>query len=129
MRHEVLRDEFQPVLRSDDRLEGSPLRLELLLDLYILVFGYLLELTVDEVLQLPWHLQLGESALIEDRDCRSILYCAFDVVNRDVLAEHGASVAIAELDRRSREADEGGVRQRVAKVSGEPLAEAVLAAM
>lgn len=45
----------------------------------------------------------------------------------DVVAEHGPGAAILKLQGSAREADEGGVWQRVAHVAGEAVNEAVLA--
>ena len=54
---------------------------------------------------------------------------ALDVVDADVVAEHRARVGVLQLDRRAGEADERGVRQRVAHVAREAVDEVVLAAV
>ena len=74
-------------------------------------------------------LQLGQAALVVDRHRGPVLHRALDVVDADVVPEHGARVGVLELDGRSREADERGVGQRVAHVAGEPVDEVVLAAV
>ena len=61
--------------------------------------------------------------------CGAVLHGALDVVDADVVAEHGARVRVLELDRRAGEADERGVRQRVAHVPREAVDEVVLAAV
>jgi hypothetical protein len=57
------------------------------------------------------------------------LHRSLDVVDADVLAEHCAGVGVLQLNRRASEADERGVRQRVAHVAREPVDEVVLAAV
>ena len=52
-----------------------------------------------------------------------------DVVDADVVAEHRAGVGVGLLDGRAGEADERGVRQRIAHVAGEAVDEVVLAAV
>ena len=47
----------------------------------------------------------------------------------DVVAEHGACVGILQLDRRAGEADERGVRKRIAHVAGVAVDEIVLTAV
>ena len=74
-------------------------------------------------------LDLGEPALVVDGHRGAVLDGALDVVDADVVAEDGARVLVGELDRRAGEADERGVRQRVAHVPGEAVDEVVLAAV
>ena len=105
------------------------MRLELLLALDLLAFGGLLELGVDLRPLGLLQLQLGEPALVVDRHGRAVDDRALDVVDADVVAEDGARVGVGLLDRRAGEADERGVRQRVAHVPGEAVDEVVLAAV
>ena len=63
----------------------------------------------------------GEAALVIDWNRRAVLDAPVDVVDIDVLAEHGRSVHVVRLDRRPCEADKGGVRQGVTKVLGEAI--------
>ena len=59
----------------------------------------------------------------------SILHGALDVVDTDVVSEDGAGVGILKFNGCPREADEGGVGQRIPHVSGESIDEVVLAAV
>ena len=74
-------------------------------------------------------LQLGQPALVVDRHRGAVDDGALDVVDADVVAEHGARVGVGLLDRRAGEADERGVGQRVAHVPREAVDEVVLAAV
>ncbi|HWQ39369.1 MAG TPA: hypothetical protein VNM24_12315 [Burkholderiales bacterium] len=130
---EVLDDvachELEPPRSADDGFELRPLGLELLLALDLLALGGLLEVRVDlRPLRLVER-ELGQAALVVDRHRRAVLHRALDVVDADVVAEHGARVGVRELDRRAGEADEGGVRQGVAHVAREAIDEVVLAAV
>ena len=127
--HDVLGDEAQALLRPDDRFELRPLRLQLLLPLDLLSLGDLLELLVDPRLQLLGEIELGQPALVVDGHGGPVLDRALDVVDRDVVAEDGAGVAVCQLQRRARKGDEGRVRQRIAHVPGEAVDEVVLAAV
>jgi hypothetical protein len=119
--HEVPRDERQALLGADDGLELRPLALELLLSLDLLAFGYLLELGIDPRLLGFVKAQLGEPAFLVDRDGRLVLHGALNVVNTDVVAENLAGALVLKLDGCAGEANEGGVRQRVAKVRREAV--------
>ena len=124
-----LRDQLQPLLRADHRLELRPLGLELLLALDLLALGRLLELRVDLRPLGLVERELGQPALVVDRHRGAVLHGALDVVDADVVAEHRARVGVLQLDRRAGEADERGVRQRVAHVAREAVDEVVLAAV
>ena len=89
----------------------------------------LLELGVDLRPLGSFELQLGEPALVVDRHRGAVVDGALDVVDADVVAEDRARVGVGLLDRRAGEADERGVRQRVAHVAGEAVDEVVLAAV
>ena len=122
-------DDLQALLGADDGLELCPLGLELLLALDLLAFGGVLEVRVDLRPLGFVERELGEAAFVVDGHRGAVLHGALDVVDADVVTEHGARVGILELDRRAGEADERGVRQRVAHVPREAVDEVVLAAV
>jgi len=126
---QVAGDEGEALLGAHDGLDLRPLALELLLALDLLALGHLLELGVDLRALGLLQLELGEPALVVDRDRGLVLDSALDVVDADVVAEDRARVGVGLLDRRAREADERGVRQRVAHVAREAVDEVVLAAV
>ena len=113
----------------DHRFELRPLALELLPALDLFPFGRLLEIGVDLRAFGFLELQLGEPALIVDRDGCPVDHRALDVVDADVVAEDGTRVRVGLLDGRAGEPDERGIRQRVAHVAGEAVDEVVLAAV
>ena len=116
-------------LRPHDGFELRPPGLEPLLAVDLLALGRLLEPGVDVRPFVLVEGELGEAALVVDWYRRLVLDRALDVVDADVVAEHRAGVGVLERDRCSGEADEGGVRQRVAHVAGEAVDEVVLAAV
>ena len=126
---DVARDQRQPLLRPDDRLQLRPLGLELLLARDLLALSCLLEAGVDlRPLRLVQR-ELGETAFVVDRHRRTILDRALDVVDADIVAEHGAGVGVVAFDRRAGEADEGRIGQGVVHVAREAVDEVVLAAV
>ena len=125
--HDVLGDLLHPLLRPYDRLELRPPRLEPLPALHLLALGGLLELRVDPRLLAFVQGQLGQAALVVDRHGRPVLDGASDVVDADVVPEHGARVGVLELYGRAGEADERRQRQGVAHVAGVAVDEVVLA--
>ena len=138
--HEVVGDHGEAFLGPDDGFNVRPFALELLLLVLGLVFGQLGDLVVEVRLLVLIQFDTGDAALVVDRNRRAVLDAPVDVVNIDVLAEHGGRVHIFLLDRRPGETDKGGVRQGVAKILGEAIGdfaglarhlgpEAVLAAM
>ena len=129
VRDDVLGNEPEPRSGADDRFELRPLRLQLLLAVHFLAFRRFLEVGVDlRPLGLVQR-ELCQPALVEDRHGRAILDGALDVVDADVVAEHRAGVGVLQFDGRAGEADERGVRERVAHVAGEAVDEVVLAAV
>ncbi len=126
---DVLRDEPEALFGPDDGLELRPLGFELLFALDFFALGGFLKVRVDSGTFSLVERQLGKAGLVVDRNRRPVLDRALDVVHADVVAEDGARVRIRELDRGAGEADEGGVRQRVAHVAGEAVDEIVLAAV
>jgi hypothetical protein len=127
--HDVPGNERKSPLGSDDGLELRPLGLELFLALDLLALGGLLEPRVDLRPLGLIERQLRQPALVEDRHRGAVLDRALDVVHADVVAEHRPRVGILQFDGRAGEADERGVRKRVAHVSREAVDEVVLAAV
>ena len=74
-------------------------------------------------------LELRQPAFVVDRHGGAIVDGALNVVDADVVAEHGARVGVGLLDRRAGEADERSVRQGVAHVPRKAIDEIVLAAV
>ena len=97
--NDVPGDELQAPLGPDNRFELRPLGLELLLALDFLTLGCLLEAGVDLGPLVLIKGQLGEPALVVDRHRGAVLYRPLDVVDADVIAEHGAGVGVLQLDR------------------------------
>ena len=129
MLHQILGDEADAFLRADDGLQCRPLGLELFLVLQFLAFGRLLEIRVNLRPFLRLQLQFGQAAFVVNRHRRLVLNRALDVVNADVIAEHRPRVGIGLFNGRAGEADERGVRQRIAHVPGKAVNEIVLAAV
>ena len=94
MRDDVLGDQLEALLRPDHGFELRPSSLELLLAIDLLAFRRLLESWVDSGTLALIEGQLGEPALVVDRHCRLVLDRALDVVDADVVAEHGAGVGV-----------------------------------
>ena len=126
---QVAGDQLDPILGPDHRFQLRPPGLELLLALDFLALGRFLELGVDLGPLGLLQRQLGEPALVVDRDRGAVDHRPLDVVDADVVAEHRPRVGVGLLDRRAGEADERGVGQGVAHVPGEAVDEVVLAAV
>ena len=124
---DVLGDEMQPLRGAHDGFELRPPGLEPLLAFDLLALGRLLEIRVDVRTRGFVQRQLREAALVVNRHRGAVLHGTLDVVDADVVAEHGPGVGILELDGRAREADERGVGQCVAHVAGVAVDEVVLA--
>ena len=86
-----------------------------------LVLGQFGDLGVDLRLLVLVEFDARQPALVVDRHRRAVLDGAADVVDVDVVAEHGRRVHVVLLDRRAGEADEGGVGQTVAQILGEAV--------
>ena len=97
--------------------------------LQFFAFGRVLKIRVNFRFFRRLQFQLGEPAFVENRHGRLVLDGALDVVNGNVIAKHCPRVGVGLFNRRAGEADEGGVRQRVAHVPGEAVNEIVLAAV
>ena len=121
MLHQVLGDQGEALLGADERLDARPFALEALLLALGLVFGQVGDLGVDLRLLVLVEFDPRQAALVVDRHGRAVLDRAADVVDVDVVAEHGGRVDVVLLDRRAGEADEGGVGQRVAQIFGEAV--------
>ena len=76
-----------------------------------LVLGQVGDFGVDLRLLVLVEFDARQPALVVDRHGRAVLDRAADVVDVDVVAEHGGRVHVVLLDRRAGEADEGGVGQ------------------
>ena len=87
-------DEGDALLRADDGLELRPLGLQLLAAVDLLALGCLLETGVDVRLLLFVDRQPRETALVVDRHRGSVLDGPLDVVDADVVAEHGTGVRV-----------------------------------
>ena len=118
-----------PSCGAHDCFKLGPLGLELLLALDLLAFGDLLEVVVDVGPPTVVQGQAGQAALVVDGHGRHVLHGALDVVDADVVAEHGPGVGVLLLDGGAGEADEGSVGQGVAHVGRVAVDEVVLAAM
>ena len=95
-------DERDALLGADDRFELRPLRLQLLAADGLLAFGHFLEAGVDLRPLGLVESQLGKAALVVDRHGRLVVDRPLNVVDADVVAEHGAGAGVGQLDGRSR---------------------------
>ena len=129
MVHDVAGHERHPLRGPDDGFELRPLGLQPFAAVDLLALGGLLEAGVDVRPLVLVQGQPGEAALVVDGHRRPVLDRASDVVDADVVAEHGAGAGVFELDRGAGEADERGVGQGVAHVARVAVDEVVLAAM
>ena len=86
-------------------------------------FGDFFELPVDLRAFLLGQFQLRQPAFVVNPDCRAILDGPADVVDVDVIAKHGLRVLVAEFNRRSGESQVRSVRQRVAQMLAETVAD------
>ena len=126
---QVLGNQRDALLRADQGLQRGPLGLELFLVLDFLALGGFLEVFV-ELRPLGFvELQFRQPAFVEDGDRGPVLHGPLDVVNADVVAEHGPRVLVGQLDGRAGEADERCLGQGLAHVPGEAVDEVVLAAV
>ena len=124
---DVVGDEMQPLCGAHDGFELRPPGLKPLFAFDLLALGRLLEIRVDVRTRGFVQRQLREAALVVNRHRGAVLHGTLDVVDADVVPEHGPGVGVLELDGRAREADERGVGQRVAHVAGVAVDEVVLA--
>ena len=95
---DVLGDESQAFFRADDGFELRPFGLEFLLAFDLFAFGYFLEVGVDAGFLAFVERQFGETAFVMDRHGRLILDRALDVVDADVVSEHGAGAGVLQFD-------------------------------
>ena len=138
---EIPRHFLEARLRADQLRELRPFALHgFPCGHILLVLDDFLDVLVQCVDLLPIDVQLRQPALVVDRHRRLVVHGVLDVVDRDVIAEDAARVAILQRDRRAGEADERRLRQRVAHVLRiaedirarlriQPALRAVLAAM
>ena len=123
----VLRNLPDPVVCSDHGLELGPLGLELFLFLQFLPFGNFLELRIDVGFFLFVQGQLGEPALIVDRNSCPVRFGAGDVIDADVVPKDGTGVGVVQFDGGASESQEGGLGQGIPHVPGVPVDKVVLA--
>ena len=95
----------------------------------LLALGHLVDLGVHHRLLVLVQVDLRQPPFVVDRHGGPVLDGAADVVDVDVVAEHGACVHVRLFDGGSGEADEGGVGEGVAQVAREAVDEVVLAAV
>ena len=129
MLDQILGDEADALIRADDGFQRRPLGFELFLVGQFLALGGFLEVRINLRLLRRLQLQFGEAAFVEDRHGGLVLNSTLDVVDGNVIAEHGARVGVGLFNRCAGEADERGVGQRVAHVTREAVNEIVLAAV
>ncbi len=127
--HDVPGHQLQPALGAQPGLELCPLGLELFLALDFLAFRHLLELLINPGFELVRQVQLREPRFVIDGHGRPILHGPMGIVDRDVVAEHRASVAVLKLRRCAGKGDEQGVGERVPHGAGEAVDEIILAAV
>ena len=125
--NDVLRDEAQPLPGPHDGFELRPSGLETLLAFDFLAFGRFLEVRVDVRTRGFVQRQLREAAFVVDGYRRPVFDGALDVVDADVVAEHGPGVGVLKFDGRTGKTDERGVGQSVPHVAGVAVDEVVLA--
>src|SRR5438067_4166220 len=99
MSHKISGDEIDALRVPDQRLESCPLCFQLLFASQLFAFSDLLELLVNLRQLACTEPKLGDAALIINRNRRLISDGALDVVNADVITEHGARIGIRFLDR------------------------------
>ena len=125
--HDILGDLLDPIFRADHRLQLRPLRLELLLTLHLFALGGFLEIGVDLRLFVLVQGQLRQAAFVVDGHRGPVLNGALDIVDADVIAEHGPGIGVLKFYRCPGESDEGGVGQCVSHMTSKPVDEVVLA--
>jgi hypothetical protein len=111
MLHEIGGNQIDPFWISDERLKRCPLRLEPFFARQLFAFGDFFELFVDLWQFACVQAELGDAALIVDRNSRFVGDRSLDVVDADVIAEDGARICIRLFDWCAGEANERGVRQ------------------
>lgn len=100
------------LLRADQLRELRPFALHRLPRGHVLlVLDHFLDVLVQRVDFLAVDGQLGQPALVVDRHRRLVVHGVLDVVDRDVIAEDPACVAVLQRDRRAGETDERRLRQ------------------
>ena len=98
---QILGDKADPFLGADDRLKLRPLGLQPLLVFDFFAFGGFLEFLVKLRLFGLVEFQLRQAALVVDRNRRAVLHGPLNVIDADIVAEHGAGVLVRQFDRRT----------------------------
>jgi hypothetical protein len=88
-----------------------------------------LEVRVNLRAFLRLQINLRQPRLVIDRHGGLVLLRLQDVVNVNVIAEHGLRILVTAFDRRAGEADERRLGQRIPDMLGEAVNEIVLAAV
>jgi hypothetical protein len=86
-----------------------------------LVLGQFGDLGIDLRLLVLVQFDPPQPALVVNRHRRAVFDCAADVVDVDVVAEHGGCVYVVLLDWRAGETDERSVRESVPQILGEAI--------
>lgn len=81
-----------------------------------LVLRQFVHLVVEVVGVGLFQLQCSQAAFVVNRHRRAVIHGLLDVVHMDVIAEHGARIAVIERNRRAGERHEGGTGQRIAQI-------------
>ncbi len=138
MFHQVFGDPANPLFAADECFERGPLDLELLLAIIFFSFRDFLEIGID-LRQLGFRpAQLGNAAFEVDRHRRLVDDLLLDVIDRNVLAEHGPCIGVGLFVEMSGSALAAGVARKYrgwrfvvnkseeTAASAAPLREAVL---
>ncbi|OPZ80548.1 MAG: hypothetical protein BWY76_03326 [bacterium ADurb.Bin429] len=121
MAHQVFGDKVDALLRAHHRFQAGPFRAQALAGAHLFAFGHFLEPRVDMRTFGVIQSQLRQPRLVVDGHNRAILYRPLDVVNINLIAEHGARAAVALFHRGAGKADEGRPWQCIAQVLGEAI--------
>ncbi len=103
---------------------GPAAQLAGLAGVVLIVLGQLVDVIIKPGGVLLREFELRQARLVIDGHRGAVLDRLLDVVDVDVVAEHGAGVAVLQRHGGAGEGDEGGVGQRVAQVLGVAVAHA-----
>ena len=99
--HEVRRDEFDALRIADEGLQSGPFRFQFLPAILLLGLGDFGKFGVELREGGRVEAQLGDAALVVDRDRGFVGDGALDVVDGNIVAEHGPGIGIRLLDGRA----------------------------
>ena len=115
MLHDILRHLFDSRISADELFQCRPLGLLRFAERRVFfVLEYFLDFVIEFVDFYSVDIQFRQSAFVVDRNSRAVFDCVLNVVNADVIAEHGTCVLVVTLHRRTGEANKSGVGQCVA---------------